>query len=56
MEVTQLMLASEKRCNKFHDGSIEFIPVTGIWIHCLQAYRWVQKFHENKVAHGGNLF
>ncbi len=31
-EVTQLMLASEKRCNKFCDGSIEFSPITGIWI------------------------
>ncbi len=56
MEVTQLMLALEKRCNKFCDGSIEFSPITGIWIRCLQAYRWVQQFHENKVAHGGNLF
>jgi hypothetical protein len=34
----------------------EFSPVTGIWIHCLQAYRWVQQFHEGKVAHEGNLF
>jgi hypothetical protein len=56
MEVTQLMLALEKRCNKFCDGSIEFSPVTGIWIRCLQAYHWVQQFHKNKVAHGGNLF
>jgi hypothetical protein len=56
MEVTQLMLAMEKWCNKFCDGSIEFISITGTWIHCFQAYRWVQQFHENKVAHGGNLF
>jgi hypothetical protein len=56
MEVTQLMLASEKWCNKFCDRSIEFSPITGIWIHCLPAYRWIQQFHENKVAHGGNLF
>ncbi len=56
MEVTQLMLALEKRCNKFCDGSIEFSPITSIWIHCLQAYRWIQQFHENKVAQGGNLF
>jgi hypothetical protein len=56
MEVVQLMLASEKRCNKFCDGSIEFSLITGIWIHCLQAYHWVQQFHENKVAHGGSLF
>ncbi len=55
-EVTQLMLALEKRCNKFCDRSIEFSPITGIWIRCLQAYRWIQQFHENKVAHGGNLF
>jgi hypothetical protein len=53
MEVTQLMLTLEKQCNKFCDGSIEFGLVTGIWIHCLQAYRWVQQFYENKVAHGG---
>jgi hypothetical protein len=56
MEVTQLMLASEKWCNKFCDGSIEFGPITGICIRCLQAYRWVQQFHDNKVAHEGNLF
>jgi hypothetical protein len=55
-EVTQLMLASKKRCNKFCDGSIEFSPITGIWIRRLQAYRWIQQFHEKKVAHGGNLF
>ncbi len=56
MEVTQLMLALENWCNKFQDESIEFSLVTSIWICCLQAYRWVQPFHENKVAHGGNLF
>ncbi len=56
MEVTQLMLASEKRCNKFCDGSIEFSPIAGIWIQRHQAYCWVQQFHENKVAHEGNLF
>jgi hypothetical protein len=55
-EVTQLMLALKKRCNKFWDKSIEFSLVTGVWIRCLQAYRWVQQFHENKVAHGGNQF
>ncbi len=42
MEVMQLMLASEKQCNKFRDGSIEFSLVTRIMIRCLQAYRWVQ--------------
>jgi hypothetical protein len=51
MEVTQLMLASGKLFNKFLDGSIEFSLVTSIWIRRLQAYRWVQQFHENKVAH-----
>jgi hypothetical protein len=56
IEVMQLMLALEKQWDKFHDGSIEFHPITGIWIHHLQAYRWIQRFHENKVAHGGNLF
>ncbi len=50
------MLALEKWCNKFQDGSKEFRPITGIWIRRLQAYRWIQQFHENKVAHGGNLF
>jgi hypothetical protein len=33
--LTQLMLGSEKRCNKFSDGSIDFTPVTGLWICCL---------------------
>ena len=56
MEATQLMLTSEKQCNKFCDGSIEFSLVTSIWIRHFQAYRWVQQFHENKVAHKGNLF
>jgi hypothetical protein len=56
MEATQLMLTSEKQCNKFCDGSIEFSLVTSIWIRHLQAYHWVQQFHQNKVAHGGNLF
>ncbi len=56
MEVTQLMLDLEKWCNKIRDERIKFSPVIGIWIRLLQAYRWVQGFHENKVAHGGNLF
>jgi hypothetical protein len=55
-EVMQLMLALEKVVISFGMESIEFSPVTGIWIRCLQAYHWVQQFHENKVAHGGNLF
>jgi hypothetical protein len=42
MEVMQLMLALEKWCNKFCDGSIEFSPITGIWIRRLQAYCWIQ--------------
>jgi len=54
-EVTQLMLGSEKRCNKFHDGNIEFSPVVGIWIHRLQAYRWIEQYHVGKVKHAGNL-
>jgi hypothetical protein len=37
-EVMQLMLATEKGCNIFHDGSIKFSPVTSIWIRPLQAY------------------
>jgi hypothetical protein len=56
IEVMELMLALGKRCNKFQGGSIEFSPVTGIWKRCLQACHWVQQFHENKMAHGGNLF
>jgi hypothetical protein len=30
-----------KRCNKFIDGNIEFSPVVGLWLHRLQAYRWI---------------
>jgi hypothetical protein len=56
IEVMQLILALEKWCNKFCDGSIELSPITGIWIRCLQAYCWVQQLHENRVAHGSNLF
>jgi hypothetical protein len=56
IEAIQLMLASEKQFNKYCDGRIEFSPIAGIWIRHLQAYRCVQQFHENKVAHGGNLF
>jgi hypothetical protein len=55
-EVTQLMLGLEKQCNKFQNGSIKFSLVTGIWIQCLQAYHWIQQFHQNKVTHRGNLF
>jgi hypothetical protein len=56
IEVTQLMLALEKQCNKFCDRSTEFSPITGIWIQCLQACRWIQQSHEDKVTHKGNLF
>jgi len=54
-EVTQLMLGSEKWCNKFRDGNIEFSPVVGIWIRRLQAYRWIEQYHAGKVKHAGNL-
>ena len=55
-EVTQLMLGSEKRCNKFWDGSIEFSPVIGLWIRRIQVYRWIRQNHEGRVEHAGNLF
>ncbi len=55
-EVMQLMLGLEKLCNKFWNRSIKFSPITGIWIQCLQVYNRIKWFHENKVAHGGNLF
>ena len=54
-EVTQLMLGSEKQCNKFRDGTIEFSPVVGIWIRRLQAYHWIEQYHTGKVKHAGNL-
>ena len=54
-EVTQLMLGSEKRCNKFRDGNIEFSPVVGIWIRHLQAYRWIEQYHAENVKRAGNL-
>ena len=54
-EVIQLMLGSEKRCNKFRDGNIEFSPVVGIWICHLQAYRWIQQYHAGNLKHAGNL-
>jgi hypothetical protein len=50
------MQGLEKGCNKFQNGSLEFSPITGIWIRCLQAYHWIQPFHETMVAHVGNLF
>ncbi len=55
-EVMQMILALKKQCNKFCDRSIEFSPITGTWIKCLQAYCWIQQFHENKGAHRGNMF
>jgi hypothetical protein len=55
-ESTQLMLGSEKRCNKFRDGSIDFSPVMGLWIHCLQVYRWIGRYLAGLVPHPGNLF
>jgi hypothetical protein len=41
-EVTWLMLGSERRCNKFRAGSIEFSPVIGLWIRWVQVYRWIR--------------
>ena len=55
-EVTRLMLGSEKRCNKFRDGSIEFSPVIGLWIRRIQVYRWIRRYHEGRLEHAGNLF
>jgi hypothetical protein len=55
-ELTQLMLGLEKRCNKFRDGSIDFSPVVGLWIRCLQAYRWMGRYLAGLVPHPGNLF
>jgi hypothetical protein len=55
-KLTQLMLGSEKRCNKFRDGSIDFSPVVGLWIHCFQAYRWISRYLAGQVPYHGNLF
>ncbi len=55
-EVTRLMLGSERRCNKFRDGSIEFSPVIGLWIPRIQVYRWICQYLEGKVEHAGNLY
>ena len=55
-EVTWLMLGSEKRCNKFWDGSIEFSLVIGLWIRRIQVYRWIHRYLEGKVEHAGNLY
>ena len=38
-QITQFMLGSEQKCNKFKDGSIEFSPVIGLWLNRLQTYR-----------------
>ena len=50
-ELTQLMLGLEKRCNKFRDGNIDFSPVVGLWILCLQAYRWISRYLAGLVPH-----
>jgi hypothetical protein len=55
-EVTRLMLGSERQCNKFRDGSIEFSPVIGLWIRRIQVYRWIRRYLEGKVEHAGNLY
>jgi hypothetical protein len=55
-ELTQLMLGLEERCNKFRDGSIDFSPVVGLWICCIQAYRWICRYLAGLVPHPGNLF
>jgi hypothetical protein len=55
-ELTQLMLGSEKRCNKFIDGSIDFSHVVGLWIHHVQVYRWISRSLAGLVPHPGNLF
>ena len=55
-EVTWLMLGSEKRCNKFRDGRLDFSPVIGLWIRRIQVYRWIRRYLEGKVEHAGNLY
>jgi hypothetical protein len=55
-EVTRLMLGSEKQCNKFRVGSIEFSPVIGLWIRRIQVYRWIRRYLVGKVEHAGNLY
>jgi hypothetical protein len=55
-ELTQLMFGLEMRCNKFRYGSIDFSPVVGLWIRCLQVYRWISMYLAGLVPHPGNLF
>jgi hypothetical protein len=50
------MLDSEKWCNTYQNGSIEFSPVVGLWIRRMQLHRWICRFLNGKVAHAGNLF
>ena len=55
-EVTQLMLLSESKCNKFKDGTIEFSPVVGLWLNRLRMYRYIQRFKAGMVTDPRNLF
>ena len=49
VEVTEMILASEKKCNKFMDGSIEWSPEIGIWINRMRAYRAIERFKEGRI-------
>ncbi len=48
-EVTELMLSSESKCNKFVDGTIKFSPVVGLWIDRLRTYHWIIWYKQGQV-------
>ena len=55
-EVTKMMLAAEKRCNKFMDGLIDWSSTIGIWINRMRAYLTIKHFKEGKIHDPCNLF
>ena len=55
-EITKMMLAAEKLCNKFMDGLIDWSPAIGIWINRMQAYLTLSVSTKEKSATPRNLF
>ena len=49
------MLSAEKKCRCISSGRIPFSPISSKWIHRVQVYRSILRFHAGKIRNIHNL-
>ncbi|KAL7489765.1 hypothetical protein ACHAW6_015486, partial [Cyclotella cf. meneghiniana] len=51
----QFMVNAERKCRKFKNGKILFLPEAAVWIQCLHFYCSLLRYWAGKIKNQGNL-